>query len=376
MQVKKKVLLLVTGMTPQIITETVWALACDSKLDEPWVPDEIQVVTTAYGLDQIQARILNEGNLQKLIDEYELPEIKFDRSCIYTIKDLSGRVLEDLKTPEDNAQAGDVIVERVKEITSCKNTELHVSIAGGRKTMGFYAGYALSLYGRAQDSMSHVLVSEKYEFIQDFYYPSKAENLVRDRDGRVWDASKAEVWLAEIPFVRLSSAIKDKHQLKGEHSFSRVVEFYNESLNDLTLKVYPDQKKIVVNDRLEVVDLAPRLLAFLHLFALDKKKGGEGFRAPTLKATQKNPNKPKELDYISELTGKFAEIYHEFYSAGETDVLVDKTLFGDVKTRLEDRLIEELGMEVAAKLALVQETRGKPFKLSIPAESIEIITTI
>ncbi len=42
----KNILLVVTGMTPQIITETVWALACDPLNDAPWVPDEIHVLST------------------------------------------------------------------------------------------------------------------------------------------------------------------------------------------------------------------------------------------------------------------------------------------------------------------------------------------
>lgn len=37
------ILFLVTGMTPQIITETLWALACDPAKQEKWVPNEIQV---------------------------------------------------------------------------------------------------------------------------------------------------------------------------------------------------------------------------------------------------------------------------------------------------------------------------------------------
>ena len=32
---------------------------------------------------------------------------------------------------------------------------MHVSIAGGRKTRGFLAGYTLSLLGRPQDRLSH-----------------------------------------------------------------------------------------------------------------------------------------------------------------------------------------------------------------------------
>lgn len=47
---KHNILFLVTGMTPQIITETLWALACDPEKQEKWVPNEIQVLSTTTGL--------------------------------------------------------------------------------------------------------------------------------------------------------------------------------------------------------------------------------------------------------------------------------------------------------------------------------------
>lgn len=39
--------------------------------------------------------------------------------------------------------------------------------------MGYYLGYALSLYGRAQDRLSHVLVTERYESLRDFFIPHR-----------------------------------------------------------------------------------------------------------------------------------------------------------------------------------------------------------
>lgn len=38
--------------------------------------------------------------------------------------------------------------------------------------MGFALGYAMSLFGRPQDCLSHVLVSDPYERVPDFYYPT------------------------------------------------------------------------------------------------------------------------------------------------------------------------------------------------------------
>ncbi len=69
----------------------------------------------------------------------------------------------------DNAAVADFITEEVREITADPNASLHVSIAGGRKTMGFYVGYALSLFGRAQDRLSHVLVPPAFESPRRFF---------------------------------------------------------------------------------------------------------------------------------------------------------------------------------------------------------------
>ena len=81
----KNILFLVTGMTPQIITETLWALACDPENEEKWIPDEIHVMSTEQGLNQIRERLLNKGNLQKLINDYQLKPIMFDDNYLHSI---------------------------------------------------------------------------------------------------------------------------------------------------------------------------------------------------------------------------------------------------------------------------------------------------
>ena len=44
-----RILLAVTGLTPQIVTETLYALACREA--DPWVPHEIHLITTATGAE-------------------------------------------------------------------------------------------------------------------------------------------------------------------------------------------------------------------------------------------------------------------------------------------------------------------------------------
>lgn len=202
----KKILLLVTGMSPAIVTETVYGLAVNpANGRSKWIPDEIHIISTEHGLVQIKDRLLKQGSFEKLLRDYDLPTIRFDESQLYPIVDEQGHPQYDLKTPDDNERAANLICEKVREFTQDNNIELHVSIAGGRKTMGFYIGYALSLYGRANDHMSHVLVEAPFDKtkVPDFYYPTPYDTFVKDFSGQSWNAKDAKIWLSYIPFVRL-----------------------------------------------------------------------------------------------------------------------------------------------------------------------------
>jgi CRISPR-associated protein, NE0113 family len=83
------------------------------------------------------------------------------------------------------------------------------NLASGRKSMGFYISYALSLFGRRQDRMSHILVEEAFETHPEFFYPPKKLHFLNTRPYGMADASKAQVMLAEIPFVRMRKRCED-----------------------------------------------------------------------------------------------------------------------------------------------------------------------
>ena len=90
------------------------------------------------------------GWFHRLCADYHLPGVRFDRSHIHVMRDAHGLPMNDIRTPADNRAAADFITAQVRAITADPACALHASIAGGRKTMGFYLGYALSLFGRAQ----------------------------------------------------------------------------------------------------------------------------------------------------------------------------------------------------------------------------------
>lgn len=375
----QNVLFLVTGMTPAIITETIWALACDPTLDEDsrWIPDRVEVLSTEHGLNQIRSRLIEKKAIEQMKQDFpQLANMVFDDSCMQSIKDEKNltTALIDLKTPEDNEFAANQINERIRQLTQDENTCLHVSIAGGRKTMGFYAGYALSLHGRAQDRMSHVLVDDKFENIQDFLYPTPQTSYVTDRDGRVWDANKAQVWLAEIPFVRMKDAINEKHQLKTNDSFSEVISKIKNSFSPTHLVIDLDKSIAVFNST--EVKLPPREFAFLHWFADLRANKQPGLIAPRVKNTDKKVA-PEDADYVAELTQQFAKYYSEQKSADLSEISVDKTFFNSTASHLRARLNEALGLETCAKFPITNHNkRGQPFYLDIPASAITIVDSI
>lgn len=110
-----------------------------------FIPTEVRLLTTTQGADHARLSQLHpdSGWFHRLCADYALTGIRFGEADITVLRDEAGKVLEDIRTPEDNRRAGDRLTALVPEFTVDPDAALHVSIVGGRKTMGFYAGYAL-----------------------------------------------------------------------------------------------------------------------------------------------------------------------------------------------------------------------------------------
>ena len=119
--------------------------------------------------------------------------------------------MEDIRTEMDAVQFGDLISEIVRTETLDDRSRVHLSLAGGRKTMSFQGGAAMSLFGRAQDELSHVLVHPSdFEGCSEFWFPSTTPTLVKHNDGRALDASQATIEFALIPFIRVRDRLPDE----------------------------------------------------------------------------------------------------------------------------------------------------------------------
>lgn len=244
------VLIAVTGESPAVLTETVWALARENP---PVLPARVIVVTTTVGAARLQAELLapspafaGRSPWQALRDTLLAGRADADRLlALEDARVITGpagpdgcaRRLDDLRTRADNDAAADFILEQVRAITANADTRLVASIAGGRKTMGALLYAAMTLVGRESDRLTHVLVNAPFDQRLDpaFYFPSgkPSRHVLRGPDGRqtIHLSSTAVIELAEVPFVPLRNAFEDLGRPAG--GFAGLVARYGRELREL-----------------------------------------------------------------------------------------------------------------------------------------------
>jgi CRISPR-associated protein (TIGR02584 family) len=262
----KNILLAITGASPQVVTETLYALHIEGKT----FPDEVIVITTNGSKAMLMEGFFTNGHLTAMQQEYDMAHFIFDESNILLIEDEQGNPIEDAKSIEDQTYMANFITRKVFELTKDENIAIHASIAGGRKTMAFYLGYAMSLLGRPQDSLSHVFVNDEFEFVKDFYYPTKATNWITGKQGNgLLDTSQAQVTLAEIPFVRMRQAVDPQLiNSMGKMSFSQTVATLNSIHNQrVVVDVYLKNKTLSVSG-VDIKLTAKELAFYIWLITL------------------------------------------------------------------------------------------------------------
>lgn len=264
----KEVFIFVTGTSPQVITETLYAL---SRPKQPIFPDEIYIVTTAQGKKSIKEYLWDKRILENFIKEYDLPSISLEENKILIPKNRHAQEIEDICTEEDNEAIADLITTLVKEKTQDDKTRLHCSIAGGRKTMSFYLGAALQLFGRPWDKLYHIIVSPEFECHPEFFYKPKIDKDLQiiTREGKkvTISTSQAKIILADLPFIRLGGKVN----LKGK-TFRELV---MEGQKEIDLSAMQPELIVSLSERLISVGqksfrLSPSLLYIFSVFLKQK----------------------------------------------------------------------------------------------------------
>jgi CRISPR-associated protein (TIGR02584 family) len=335
---ERRILLAGTGLSPQVVTETIYALAVAAP--EPWIPTEVHLVTTSDGADRARHSLLSAdpGWFGRLVADYRLPPIAFPESHIHVLEDDAGRPLADIRTPADNDRAADTLTELVRAFTADDDSALHASIAGGRKTMGYYLGYALSLFGRPQDRLSHVLISDPFESSWNFFYPTPYSRIIETRDNKLADTKEAEVVLAEIPFVPLRHGQPDA-LLAGKARFLDAVDAARRNLGPRQLVIDYPRRSITAGGR--AIPLPPTQLAFIGWMARRLLDGKPPLPCPL----EDHPEPAYADEYLTEYRAILGEMGDDERTAGRLKAGMDRAFFTQTKSKLDRQLRNHLGLE-------------------------------
>ena len=360
----RRVLLAVTGLSPQVVTETLYALMRENASN---LPHEVHILTTTEGAERARLALLSDqpGWFHRFMADYQLPPtVAFDASHIHVLIGPDGLPLTDIRSAAENACAADQIADQVRRFTADAQVQLHVSLAGGRKTMGFFAGYALSLWGRDHDRLSHVLVSDPYESSWDFFYPTPYERIIEARNGQLADCRQAEVTLADIPFVRLRHGLPQA-LLEGQARFAQAVDAAQTQLGPPRLWI--DLQARQVSAAGKRIPLAPAELATLAWFARRALAGAPGLARPS----GAEPSPAHALAYLAEYRrvlgvlgddGRAAARYRQGMSQGD---------FDERKSKLKRALVNALGSAAARPYLVIGEGRAPMrYRLALPADGV------
>ena len=217
-------LIAVTGLSPAVVTETLWALAHSPR---PTLPERVEFITTAIGAEVIERQLFTpspEWNGSTVWESLRQTlgctpdQLIASPAQVITMSDgTRGRALElaDIRTPAENQAAAEFLFSRVWNVVRDPAQRLIASVAGGRKTMGALLHSAVTLIGREDDLITHVLVDPPYETLPGFFFPAQPACPLLDGRGRAHEPGAARIQLAEVPFVPLRNRFKELDAMPG-----------------------------------------------------------------------------------------------------------------------------------------------------------------
>ncbi len=249
------ILLAVIGLSPAILTETVWAMAHD---DLPIIPDRVVVLTTRAGRERLREELFTKNTHSETVWESLLHALEqgghsLEGKLAFGLASDSVRLcaaidpesrttvdLNDIRTARENEAMANFILEALRGLVETPGTEVVASIAGGRKTMGALLYAAMTLVGRENDTVTHVLVSEPYDspaLRPRFYFQEQRTQKLVGPDGREFLAKDAVVALADVPFVPLRNAFASEVGQMPE-SFTQMARKYRRSVRSTTVSYH------------------------------------------------------------------------------------------------------------------------------------------
>ena len=266
----RNVLLAVVGLSPQVITEALFALHQQGKNI-----DEIHIITTIQGKELIYAQVLppTAGKYVQYMSDYGMDpsSIMFSHETVYTVTDEHGREIDDILTQEDNEQLLKACLNMTYDLTSRHDTVVYFSIAGGRKTMSSCLMTAAQFYARPQDRIYHVIVYPEFENNRDFFYPPRISIPLelKDKNGKTYykESRYAQVHLIPVPFVSIRDHMLSVDNLPIDpDSLMRLL------VRDTVFHLTVDLTASTVEYQGQRIRMMPARLAVYAFFLMEKKR--------------------------------------------------------------------------------------------------------
>jgi CRISPR-associated protein (TIGR02584 family) len=209
----ENVLIATIGISPAVLTETVWALAHSSP---PVLIDRVIVVTTLRGKNDLKEKLLTGApstweRLKQVLHGKGLAvqeKLRFLDGDIHVIE-ANGQHLEDIRSTDDNRAVGNQLLRLLLDLSASPNRTIYASLAGGRKTMSSLLLTAMTMCARTQDRVLHVLVNEPFEnprLDPPFYFPDpdvQYHTYSSNSEKSSISPHEARIELAEIPIPKL-----------------------------------------------------------------------------------------------------------------------------------------------------------------------------
>lgn len=277
----KTILISLVGATPAVLTETVWALATQP---EPVLPDRIIAITTSSGSAQLKEKLFSDGHWDRMLADLSIKGIDWSGKLqfgnigdsIRVFPDLNRtRELDDIRTAEDNEAVAEFFMEVVRSFTENDSVELITSIAGGRKTTSALLHSVMTLLGRAQDRINHILINDEWIYQPDFLYPGCTGTFF-DRDTKEpLDSRNAELQLVDVPFVPLRYLFKRDIEKSASSFLDLIHQVRTRSINvddDLVVQLDTARADIIITGK--KISLSPNEF-LLYLFFAHRAIEGE-----------------------------------------------------------------------------------------------------
>ena len=193
----KKILILLCGMSPAVITETVYAMQDD-------LPDRIVVLTTTEGKKCIVDELFGQLKWAELVNFLNHKIDFYNNQNSIRVFPAENSDNDDILNSTDAVLAMNFIIENLRQFTECSDNKIVFSISGGRKTMSVLGALAMSFIGRKTDKLCHIVVSKPFDqtdLTPKFYFPQVGviHNLP---DGSTFLSEDAKLEFCSIPFVR------------------------------------------------------------------------------------------------------------------------------------------------------------------------------